>query len=211
MTKHEPLDTAPESSELPKAPAMKWSRIATDLGPGLVFFVSYQWLQKNHPTDAILIATAIFLPFAIAAFVYGWVSERRIAPIPAMTTAMVLIFSALAFVFHDATFIKMRATFIFSFFGIALIGSSLLQHNLLKTVFEGSIRLPEPAWHTLAMRAGIFYISIAAINETLWRTQPEATWVWFHTWGDVLLSLIFWGSQMFFIAKHSPDFKNTKD
>lgn len=209
MTDQQPPASDSHEADQPKPTAMKWSRIATDLGPGLVFFVSYQWLLKNHPTDAILIATAIFLPFAIAAFVYGWVSERRIAPIPAMTTAMVLIFSALAFVFHDATFIKMRATFIFSFFGVALIGSSLLKHNLLKTVFEGSIRLPEPAWHTLAMRAGLFYISLAIMNETLWRTQSEAVWVLFHTWGDMILSFLFWGSQMFFIAKHSPDF--TKD
>lgn len=198
-------DTPPAAPPAPKGPS--WQRLLTDLGPSLVFFGVYQWAQKAHPDDAIFIATGAFLPVAIAAFAYGWITEKRIAPIPAITTGMVLVFSGLALWLRDETFIKMRPTLIYVLFASVLIGSVIARRNLLKTVFEGAFTLPEDVWRKLALRAGLFYAALAIINEAVWRTQAEATWVNYNTFGDVALSLVFWLAQVPLILKHAPEMK----
>jgi intracellular septation protein len=190
----------------PKGPG--WQRLLTDLGPSLVFFGVYQWAQKAHPDDAIFIATGAFVPVALAAFAYGWVTERRIAPIPAITTALVLVFSGLALWLRDETFIKMRPTLIYVLFSSVLIGSVIARRNLLKTVFEGALTLPDEIWRKLALRAGLFYGALAIINEAVWRTQAEATWVNYNTFGDVALSIVFWLSQVPLFLKHAPEMRS---
>jgi intracellular septation protein len=183
---------------------MSWDRLLTDLGPSLVFFITYQVVNRSDPDNAIFIATAAFVPFAIAAFAYGWIKERRIAPIPAITTVIVLVFAGLALWLKDDIFIKMRPTIVYVLFGSVLLVSVAARRNILKTVLEGAIDLPEAVWHQLALRAGLFYLVLAVINEAVWRTQPEPTWVMYNSFGDVALSLLFWVAQAPLLMKHLP-------
>lgn len=189
-------------SKTPKA--MSWDRLLTDLGPSLVFFITYQVVNRSDPDNAIFIATAAFVPFAIAAFAYGWMKERRIAPIPAITTVIVLTFAGLALWLKDDIFIKMRPTIVYVLFGSVLVVSVAARRNILKTVLEGAIELPEAVWRQLALRAGLFYLALAVINEAVWRTQPEPTWVMYNSFGDVALSLLFWVAQAPLLMKHLP-------
>jgi intracellular septation protein len=189
----------------PKTPkAMSWDRLLTDLGPSLVFFITYQVVNRSDPDNAIFIATAAFVPFAIAAFAYGWLKERRIAPIPAVTTVIVLGFAALALWLKDDIFIKMRSTILYVLFGTVLLVSVAARRNILKTVLEGAIDLPEEVWRQLALRAGLFYLVLAILNEAVWRTQPEPSWVLYNSFGDVALSLLFWVAQAPLLMKHMP-------
>lgn len=189
----------------PKTPkAMSWDRLLTDLGPSLVFFITYQVVNRSDPDNAIFIATAAFVPFAIAAFAYGWLKERRIAPIPAVTTVIVLGFAALALWLKDDIFIKMRPTILYVLFGTVLLVSVAARRNILKTVLEGAIDLPEEVWRQLALRAGLFYLVLAILNEAVWRTQPEPSWVLYNSFGDVALSLLFWVAQAPLLMKHMP-------
>lgn len=189
----------------PKPPkAMSWDRLLTDLGPSLVFFITYQVVNRSDPDNAIFIATAAFVPFAIAAFAFGWVKEKRIAPIPAITTVIVLVFAGLALWLKDDIFIKMRPTIVYVLFGAVLLVSVAARRNILKTVLEGAIELPEAVWRQLALRAGLFYLVLAVINEAVWRTQPEPTWVMYNSFGDVALSLLFWVAQAPLLMKHLP-------
>ena len=41
----------------------------------------------------------------------------------------------------------------------------------------------------------------------MWRTQAEATWVNYNTFGDVALSLVFWLAQVPLILTHAPEMK----
>jgi intracellular septation protein len=120
----------------------------------------------------------------------------------------VLVFSGLALWLRDETFIKMRPTLIYVLFSSVLIGSVIARRNLLKTVFEGALTLPDEIWRKLALRAGLFYGALAIINEAVWRTQAEATWVNYNTFGDVALSIVFWLSQVPLFLKHAPEMRS---
>ena len=50
-------------------------------------------------------------------------------------------------------------------------------------------------WKKLNKRWALFFIFLAILNEIVWRTQPETTWVNFKVWGIIPLTFIF--SQLF--------------
>ena len=49
---------------------------------------------------------------------------------------------------------------------------------------------------------GLFFYILAILNEIIWRTQPETTWVNFKVWGILPLTFIFTAFQLPMINKH---------
>jgi intracellular septation protein len=191
-----------------------WVRLVSDLGPALVFFLSYQWAQRSGVPDAavgllgdrpIMFATAVFLPAAIAGFVFSWLVEKKISPIGVFSFLMIGVFSGLALWLQNDLFIKMRPTLIYTLMGSVLLVSVAVRRNLLKTLFGGAMHMAEQHWRTLAVRAGVMYLALAVINEAVWRTQPEPTWVTYNTWGDVAINMVFWVVNLAMLARHLTD------
>ena len=48
----------------------------------------------------------------------------------------------------------------------------------------------------------IFFIFLAILNEIVWRTQPETTWVNFKVWGMLPITIIFTAMQVPLINKY---------
>jgi intracellular septation protein len=195
-------------------PATGWVRLVSDLGPALVFFFTYQWTQRNGVPDwaqglvgdeAILFATLIFLPAALAGFAFSWMKERQISPLGVFSVVMIVVFSGLAIWLKDDIFIKMRPTLIYALMGSILIVSVLVRRNVLKSLFGGALHMADEHWRTLGLRAGAMYLSLSALNELVWRTQPEPTWVLYNTWGDFTINLVFWAVNLFLLARHFTD------
>jgi intracellular septation protein len=204
-------------SESPSKPANSgptWVRLVSDLGPALVFFFGYNhanksgvpaWAQQLTGDQAVLFATLIFLPAAIAGFAFSYWRERSISPIGLFSFVMIGIFSGLALWLKNDIFIKMRPTLIYGLMGSILLVSVAFKRNLLKSLFSGALHMPELQWQGLAVRAGIMYLCLSAINEAVWRSFPEQTWVTYNTWGDMAINMIFWIVNMAVLAKHFTD------
>jgi intracellular septation protein len=65
--------------------------------------------------------------------------------------------------------------------------------------------MPDGAWRTLTLRYGVFFLCMAALNETVWRTQTEQTWVWFRFPGLQILAILFSVTQAPFMMKHAKE------
>jgi intracellular septation protein len=205
-----------EPTPLPAAkPANSpWVRLVSDLGPALVFFFSYGHANKNGVPDwaiglagdkPVLFATLVFLPAAVLGFAFSYWRERSISPIGLFSFVMIGVFSGLALWLKNDIFIKMRPTLIYGLMGIILLASVGFKRNILKGLFSGALHMPEPQWQALATRAGLMYISLSIINEAVWRTQTEKTWVTYNTWGDMAINMVFWIVNMVFLAKFFTD------
>ena len=46
-----------------------------------------------------------------------------------------------------------------------------------------------------------FFLFLAVLNEIVWRTQPETTWVNFKVWGILPITIIFTAFQLSVITK----------
>ena len=77
----------------------------------------------------------------LAALGFGYWRERRLSPMPLFTAVLVLIFGGLTLYLKDATFIKMKPTVLYAFFGLLLVGGLRFNRLFIKYVFEHAFDL----------------------------------------------------------------------
>lgn len=184
------------SEDKPKAKRAAWVRPAVDYGPLVAFLIGFLILRDiQKATWVIVVASA-------AALALGFAVERRIAPMPLIAGLAALLFGGLALVFHDPRLLKIKPTILNTVFAILLFGGLMMKKTPLKVLMGDAIALPDAAWRTLSIRYGAFFLFVAVLNEFVWRTQSDATWVWFKFPGLTILTLGFSLLQVPFMMKH---------
>ncbi|MGB3457220.1 MAG: inner membrane-spanning protein YciB [Litorimonas sp.] len=173
-----------------------------DFGPLLVFFVSFHWLRRDHPDEAMLWAAGVFAVAAVVALGVGWVRHRSVSPMLILSTVIIVVTAGLALLADNPIIFYMKPTIVNSLFGLAAIGGVLMGRNVIQLMIGQAFALPSKVWDTLAVRWGLFFFFCAALNEVIWRTQSEAFWVNFKVFGFLPLTLLFTLSQLPLILKH---------
>ncbi len=194
--------TEPSVSGAPQSPSKPptgapWRRLAIDYAGPAAFLAAY--LLRHD----ILAATWALIAASAVALVVGFAVERRVAPLPLIWGLAALVFGVLTLVFHDPRIIKIKTTIIDAALGLGLLGGLALGHSPVRILMGDSIALPESAWRKLTLRFGLFFLVLAAANEVVWRTQPEAVWVAFRFPGLLIVSLVFAGAQIPLMLKQA--------
>ena len=173
-------------------------KFIADFGPLLIFFTIY-YKSGNNLSVAIpplIIATII----AVVAIYF---LEKKIPYIPLVGGVIISLFGGLTLYFNNPVFLYMKPTIINIIFAITLIvGKTFFNKNFLEFFFKTAFQLDELGWNKLNNRWAYFFIFLAILNELVWRTQPEATWVNFKVWGILPLTFIFTALQLPMINKH---------
>jgi len=164
-------------------------KVATELGPLLVFFVA-------NARFNLFVATGAFMVAIVAAILASYWVTRHV-PIMAMVTAIiVLLFGTLTLVLHDETFIKLKPTIIYGLFAAVLGGGLLFGRSFIAVMFDQVFNLTPQGWRILTLRWALFFLGMAALNEVVWRTQTTDFWVSFKVFGVVPLTMLFAMAQM---------------
>jgi intracellular septation protein len=185
-------------SNAPAAPRKKLKpglKLLLEMGPLVLFFLVYTRFGIFAGTGALMAAT-------IVALAVTYSLTRHLPVMPMVTAAMVVVFGGATLLLHDATFVKMKATIVYLLFAAALLGGLLFGKALLSVAFDSVMNLTEEGWRKLTLRWGLFFIAMAAVNEFVWRTQPEDFWVKFKVFGFVPLTILFAISQTPLMLKH---------
>ena len=175
-------------------------RSGVDYAGPLAFLLGYYLIKPN----LLLTATWALVGASGLALIIGYVAERRIAPMPLFAGLAALIFGTLTLVFHDTRFVKIKPTVINAVLAGVMLGGVWLKKNPLKALLGDALKLPDPAWRTLTIRYGVFFLFTAVLNEAVWRTQPDGIWIWFRMPGLQILALAFSLSQVPLMLKHAP-------
>ena len=173
-------------------------KFIADFGPLLVFFTIY-FNGDNDLKSAIppfIVATLIAL--AVVYFL-----EKRIPMVPLTSGILITLFGGLTLYFNNKVFFYMKPTIInLLFAGVLFFGKYVTKKPLLKKFFQNAFNLEDEGWKKLNQNWIVFFISVAILNEIVWRTQPEAFWVNFKVWGLIPISLLFAASQVPLINKY---------
>ena len=173
-------------------------KFITDFGPLLIFFTIY-YKSGNNLTVAIpplIISTII-------AVIIMYVVEKKIPYVPLIGGVVITLFGGLTLYFDNPIFIYMKPTIVnIIFAGILIISKNFFQKNFLKLFLQTAFQLDETGWDKLNFRWAYFFIFLAILNEIVWRTQPEATWVNFKVWGMLPITFIYTALQLPMINKH---------
>ena len=173
-------------------------KFIADFGPLLIFFTIY---YKSGNNLSVAIPPLIISTFIAVAAIYFL--EKKIPYIPVVGGIIISLFGGLTLYFNNPVFLYMKPTIINVIFAFTLIvGKTFFNKNFLEFFFKTAFQLDQLGWNKLNNRWAYFFIFLAILNELVWRTQPETTWVNFKVWGILPLTFIFTALQLPMINKH---------
>ncbi len=173
-------------------------KFITDFGPLLIFFTIYYKSGNNLIVAIPPLIIATLLAVTIVYFV-----EKKIPYVPLIGGIIITLFGGLTLYFNNPVFIYMKPTIVnIIFAGSLIVGKLFFHKNFLKFFLQTAFQLNEEGWDKLNFRWAYFFIFLAFLNEIVWRTQPETTWVNFKVWGILPITILFTGLQIPLINKH---------
>ncbi|MFT4793376.1 MAG: intracellular septation protein [Paracoccaceae bacterium] len=170
-------------------------RIALEMGPLAVFFITYT------RTD-IFAATAVFVPLILVTLGISWRLTRKLPKMAAVTAVMVTVFGGLTLWLQDETFIKMKPTIVNLIFAGGLGWGLLRGRSYLRDLMGETVPMTEAGWRIFTARWALFFLVMAVINEVVWRTQSTDFWIGFKTFGSPIVTFTFVMTQFPLLKKH---------
>jgi intracellular septation protein len=172
-------------------------KFITDFGPLLIFFTIYYKSGNN-----LIVAIPPLIIATIVAVALSYFIEKKIPYIPLIGGIIISFFGGLTLYFNNPVFLYIKPTIINLLFATFLLVGRFFNKNFLKYFLKNSFQLSELGWNKLNNRWAYFFIFLALVNETVWRTQTEEIWVNFKVWGILPLTFIFTAFQIPLINKH---------
>ena len=173
-------------------------KFITDFGPLLIFFVVYYKSGKDLSAAIPPLIVTTVIAVAVVYFI-----EKKIPYVPLIGGVVISLFGGLTLYFKNPVFLYMKPTIVNVIFAFTLIvGKNFFNKNFLEFFFKSAFQLDQIGWTKLNNRWAYFFIFLAILNEIVWRTQPETTWVNFKVWGIIPLTFIFTALQLPLINKH---------
>ena len=139
----------------------------------------------------------------IIALVVSYLHLKKVSTPLLITSFLVLIFGGLTIFFKDATFIKLKPTIVYFLFSSFLLLGLMLKKNFLKIYLSNLIKLNEVGWNILTKRWAIFFLTMAILNEIIWRNFSTDFWVSFKVFGFLPITIIFMILQNNLMKKYS--------
>lgn len=190
----------------PLSPGLK---AALDYGPLFAFLAVFllsrdrtvTWGGETYP--GLIVATLVFVPLTLLANAVLWAKTRTLSVMQLVTLAIVVIFGGLTVWLNDARFIKMKPTIIYLVLA-GLLGLGLaLRRNWLGVAMGEMVPLAPEGWRKLTQRLVVLFLALAVLNEIVWRTQSDTTWVLFKTVGLIVLTIGFFAANMPLIRRYA--------
>jgi len=173
-------------------------KFVTDFGPLLVFLFVYYNSDKN-----LKIAIPPFIIATLIALIVVWLIEKKIPMVPLIGGILITLFGGLTIYYDNPIFIYIKPTIINILFALGLMfGKYFSNEPILKKMLGKSLFLSDEGWNLLNKRWIFFFLTVAILNELVWRTQSEEFWINFKVWGILPITFIFTAFQIPLINKH---------
>ncbi|WP_120502176.1 inner membrane-spanning protein YciB [Roseovarius sp. EL26] len=194
----------------------KWLKPALEFGPLLLFFVAYLKLKDQVFTIGgteylgFIVVTAGFIPIFLLSMAALWKLTGHLSKMQIITAVLIVVFGGLSVWFNDPKFFKMKPTIIYVLFGGALALGLMRGKSYLQYAMDGLMPLTDEGWMILTRRMMGFFFALAILNELIWRTQTEETWVYFKTFGLTAAIFVFFMTQGKLFKDHGIEENSTE-
>ncbi|HRK17606.1 MAG TPA: septation protein A [Hyphomicrobiaceae bacterium] len=170
-------------------------KLLIDLGPLVIFFLTYWRFDLKIATGVLIVTT-------LASLVASRVLLGKIGVSLWVTAIIVTLFGTMTFLFDDPSFIKMKPTVVNVIFAAALGFGLLTGRPFLKLLLGEAFNLTDAGWRILTQRWIALFLGLAVLNEVVWRTMSEQAWVNFKVFGILPITLVFAAFQLPLIKRH---------
>jgi intracellular septation protein len=186
-------------------------KLAIDLGPLLVFFLVNGFAPVPGVVK-IFYATGAFMAAMLIAMMFSYIRYRHISPMLWFSGVMVLILGGLTIWLHNETFIKLKPTIYYLIAAGLLTFGMVTKRNLLALVLGSAYPgLSQRGWDLLTRNWILFFITMAILNEAVWRTTSTDFWVGFKLWGALPATFIFAMANIPMLMRHGMQLETGKE
>ena len=174
-------------------------KLLFDVFPVILFFVAFKLY-------GIFVATAVAIGASFAQIGYLVARRRKIDTMLWVSVGVITVFGGATLLFGNETFIKWKPTVLYWLFAVSLIiGATVFRKNLVRSIMEGQVSLPEEVWKRLLASWIAFFAAMGALNLYVAYNFSTDTWVNFKLFGGIGLMLVFVLLQALMLAKHMHD------
>jgi intracellular septation protein len=167
-----------------------------DLFPVILFFAAFKFYD-------IYVATAVAIAATIVQI--GWVKFRhgKVDNMLIASGIIIVVFGGATLLLHDETFIKWKPTVLYWLFGFGLaIASIVFKRNLIRTMMEKQISMPDHVWNKLNGAWAAFFLFLGCLNLFVAYNFTTEVWVNFKLFGTMILMFSFIVGQSLMISKY---------
>ncbi len=167
-----------------------------DLFPIILFFVVFKVADIYVATGAAILATFAQI---------GWLKarKRKVEPMMWVSLAIIVVFGGATLALQDETFIKWKPTVLYWLFAAVLSGGQLLfNRNLMRSMLETQVQMPEAGWTRLIWSWVGFFVFMGALNLYVAFNYSTDNWVTFKLFGGMGLMLLFVILQAVFLSRY---------
>ena len=178
-----------------------WLKAALELGPVLVFFLTFGRLKAQTITlwgteyGGFVLSTAVFVPVLVLSTLILWWLTGRLSAMQIVTLVLVVVFGGLSVWFNDPRFFKMKVTLIYLLFAGALGFGLLRGQSYLALVMDDALPMAQEGWMILTRRITLLFGGLAIANEVIWRNLSDQLWVDFKVFGLPVIMFAFFMMQ----------------
>lgn len=189
-------------------------KVLFDLFPVLLFFVAYTG-AKHAPDTAsamvssllgalgaaasisaeqgpILLATAVAIVATICQVGWLLLRKRKVDAMLWISLAIIVVMGGATLLLRDPTFIKWKPTVLYWAFAVVLLGAELLlKKNMIRSMMQAQMSLPDPVWTRLNLSWVAFFALMGIANLYVAYHYSESTWVNFKLFGGIGLMVVF--------------------
>lgn len=196
-----------------------------DLFPVIVFFVVFNLANRDSATSQsivehylgflifdgkvpdsvapVLLATAVSILATMLQVAFLLLRGKKVDGMLWLSFFIISVMGGLTIYFHNENFIKWKPTILYWAFASALfIGQLVLKRNLIRSLLEAQMSLPEPVWNKIGLAWAIFFAVMGCINLYVAFNFTTATWVNFKLFGGTILMFIFVIGQSLYLSKY---------
>lgn len=163
--------------------------------PLAVFMLAYHF-------RGIYVATAVLMAAMVLLAGIDYLRLRRVSPMHALSTVLVLVFGGATLAFHDPRFLKIKPTLLLwlmaaAFLASQWIGKTPLVQRLLEPALAPGTALPRERWLRVNLVWVVAYVLLGALNLYVVRHASEQAWVYFKGFGlTIALMMLAMGQAL---------------
>jgi intracellular septation protein len=167
-----------------------------DLFPVILFFAAFKIFD-------IYVATAVAIGATLLQIVWTKLRHGKIDNMLIASGVIIVVFGGATLLLQDETFIKWKPTVLYWLFGIGLaITSIVFKKNLIRSMMEKQISMPDAIWNKLNIAWSTFFIFLGCLNLLVAYNFTTEVWVNFKLFGTMILMFAFIIGQSLMISKY---------
>jgi intracellular septation protein len=173
----------------------------TAFAPLVAFFVAYS-------LRGLYVATGVLMAAMLALLLIDWLRLRRIPPLHALSTLLVLLFGGATLLFHNRLFIQWKPTVLLwlvslAFAGSFCFGEQTLAQRVLGPALEDKVQVNAAHWRRMNGASVVFYALLGALNLAFAYLASERAWVYFKMFGLALCTFAFVAAQVLWLGSRA--------